>query len=92
MTYLSIGIPQSWNNITKITIFERGDGPVFSIKFEDTYAHLMIPVADGVKMALDIIDMYQRNYSSKIKVKRTKSRLTATNTSSLRKVGRPRKK
>ena len=92
MTYLSVGIPQSWNNITKITIFEREDGPFFSIKFGDTYAHLMIPVADGVKMALDIIDMYQRNYSSKIKAKRTKSRLTATNTSSLRKVGRPRKK
>ena len=92
MTYISVGIPQSWNNITKITIFEREDGPLFSIKFGDTYAHLMIPVADGVKMASDIIDIYQRYCSSKIKVKRTASRLTATNTSSLRKVGRPRKK
>ena len=62
----------------KIEFIQGKSEVLFSIKFEDFPCHMLIPVADGMKVALQIIETYNRSFAHPIKVKR--------------KVGRPRKK
>jgi len=63
----------------KIEMIRGKDEVLFSIKFEDLPCIMLVPVNEGMKLALQIIETYSRSFHlapEKIK----------------RKVGRPRKK
>jgi hypothetical protein len=78
-------------NPPRIEIIGNRGWMFFSIIFDDPICNMMIPVQDGLKLASQINETYERVFPTPIKVKRKVGRPRKNPIKVKRKVGRPRK-